>query len=65
MTEDVVIIRGGSVSIEHSSKCTDESGTGRKKCKIKNATLKEIRVNGTKIRDLASTDVVEVVYTEP
>ncbi|MGI8653810.1 MAG: hypothetical protein ACR2LC_01170 [Pyrinomonadaceae bacterium] len=65
MPEDSVIIRGGSVTIDNSSKFTDEPNGGRKKSKNKDATLKEIRVNGTKVRDLTATDTVEVVYSEP
>lgn len=65
MADDAVIIRGGSVTIDHSSKFTDEPNGGRKKSKNKDATLKELRVNGTKVQDLAATDSVEIVYTEP
>ncbi len=65
MPDDIIMIKGGSVTIDNSSKFTDEPNGGRKKSKNKDATLKELRVNGTKVRDLAATDTVEVVYSEP
>lgn len=65
MSEDRVIITGGSVTIDKSSKFVDEPNGGRKKSKNKDATLKEIKVNGTKVRDLLATDVVVIVYSEP
>ncbi len=65
MPNDVIMITGGSVTIDKSSKFTDKPNGGRKKSEIKDATLKELRVNGTKVRDLTATDTVEVVYSEP
>lgn len=65
MPDDNIIVKGGSVTIDNSSKFVDEPNGGRKKSKNKDATLKELRVNGTKVRDLADTDSVEIVYTEP
>ncbi len=65
MPEDHVIITGGSVTIDHSSKFDDDPKGGRKEHKHKNATLKELRVNRKKVQDLEATDSVEVVYTEP
>lgn len=65
MPDDAVVIKGGSVSIDKSSKFVDEPNGGRKKSKNKDATLKELRVNGTKVRDLSPTDTIEVVYSEP
>ncbi len=65
MSDDVIVITGGSVTIDKSSKFVDEPNGGRKKSKNKDATLKEIKVNGTKVRDLTATDVVEGVYSQP
>ncbi len=65
MPEDNVIIRGGSVTIEHSSKFDDDPKGGRKAHKHKDAKLKELRVGGKKVQDLAPDAVVEIVYTEP
>lgn len=65
MPDDVIVVQGGSVSIEHSAKFKDEPNGNRKKSKQQDATLKEVRVNGVKVSDLAKTDKVEIVYSEP
>ncbi len=65
MPEDAIVITGGSVTIDKSSKFVDEPNGGRKKSKNKDAKLKELKVNGTKVRDLVATDIIEVVYSEP
>ncbi len=65
MSDDSIIVTGGSVTIDKSSKFVDEPNGGRKKSKNKDAKLKEIRVNGAKVRDLLATDVVVIVYSEP
>ncbi len=40
MSDDSIIITGGSVTIDKSSKFVDEPNGGRKKSKNKDATLK-------------------------
>lgn len=65
MPEDAVIIRGGSVTIDHNSKFDGDPKGGRKERTHKDATLKELKVNGKKVQDLSNKDKVEIVYTEP
>jgi len=64
MSEDVIMIKGGSVTIDHDSKFDDDPNGGRKSRTHRNAKLKELKVNGKVVQPLAEKDRVEIVYTE-